>query len=138
MLLDTQMWIWLNLNDPKLPVEVSHAVSRLQSRVMLSSISVWEAMLLIEKERVKSIMSPEGTVRFWLENYPFEIVAPSTEIVILSRTLDFTHQDPADRFIAATAIYHKVPLATADHSLRKLQWLDVLPARSETPKKTKA
>lgn len=50
--------------------------------------------------------------------------APLThEISILSRSLEFKHTDPADRFIAATAAHHGLVLATADTNLTGLAWL---------------
>jgi PIN domain nuclease of toxin-antitoxin system len=42
------------------------------------------------------------------------------EIAILAGELDGLHADPADRFIAATAIAHNATLVTADDRL--LQW----------------
>lgn len=42
------------------------------------------------------------------------------EIAILAGELDGLHADPADRFIAATAIAHDATLVTADDRL--LQW----------------
>ncbi len=39
------------------------------------------------------------------------------EIAILSRQLACPHQDPADRFIAASEVYYNLHLATMDHSL---------------------
>jgi PIN domain nuclease of toxin-antitoxin system len=42
------------------------------------------------------------------------------EIAILAGELEGLHGDPADRFIAATAIAHDATLMTADNRL--LQW----------------
>ncbi|MGB7710854.1 MAG: PIN domain-containing protein [Microcoleus sp.] len=38
-------------------------------------------------------------------------------IAILSREIALPHQDPADRFISATAIYYGLTLATVDANL---------------------
>ncbi len=38
-------------------------------------------------------------------------------IAILSRQVALPHQDPADRFIVATAIYYGLKLATVDANL---------------------
>ncbi len=44
--------------------------------------------------------------------------APLThEIAILSREIACPHQDPSDRFIAATAIHYNLQLATVDQNL---------------------
>lgn len=51
------------------------------------------------------------------------VVPVDTDITILSRTLAFKHDDPADRIIAATAYKAAQPLATLDEKLTSLPWL---------------
>jgi len=51
------------------------------------------------------------------------VIPIDTDIAILSRTLEFSHSDPADRYIAATAFKCGVPLATVDPRLQELTWL---------------
>lgn len=79
----------------------------------------------MEKGRVTAALSPEITVRAWLQGNPFRIVQLDEEIAMLARTLPFNHDDPADRFIAATSYRLMCPLATVDDRLRKLEWLNV-------------
>ena len=44
--------------------------------------------------------------------------APLTrEVASASRSLDLPHEDPADRFIAATAMVYDLTLVTADERL---------------------
>jgi PIN domain nuclease of toxin-antitoxin system len=45
------------------------------------------------------------------------------QIAVLSRQIELPHQDPADRFIAATAIHYQFQLATVDTRLVKATWL---------------
>lgn len=50
--------------------------------------------------------------------------APLTHAVALrSRQINLPHQDPADRFIAATALEYGLTLMTADQHLRNADWL---------------
>jgi PIN domain nuclease of toxin-antitoxin system len=51
------------------------------------------------------------------------VISRDNEIAILSRALQFVHDDPADRFIASTAYSAQVPLATVDSRLASLPWL---------------
>jgi PIN domain nuclease of toxin-antitoxin system len=97
-----------------------------ETRIGISAVSVWEAMVAMEKGRIESVATPENTVRAWLRESPFEVIPLDQEIVLLSRTLNFRHDDPADRFIAATAYRLNCTLATADHRLLGLPWLRVL------------
>ena len=85
----------------------------------VSVISFWEITLLIAKRRVRSIDSAAETRDFILRAGIGEL--PLTgEIAILAGELDSLHGDPADRFIAATAIRHDATLVTADEKL--LRW----------------
>nr|WP_295614001.1 PIN domain-containing protein [Chamaesiphon sp. GL140_3_metabinner_50] len=88
-----------------------------ENELWLSPISIWEILLLAEKGRLSLQPSPIA----WIDNAIQElgtIEAPlNNAIAILSRQLACPHQDPADRFIAATAIYYSLQLATVDRSL---------------------
>lgn len=48
------------------------------------------------------------------------------QIAILSRQVNLSHQDPADRFIAATALHYQLQLATVDTRLTNVDWLQTL------------
>lgn len=48
------------------------------------------------------------------------------QIAILSRQINLSHQDPADRFIAATALHYQLQLATVDARLTEVDWLQTL------------
>ncbi|WP_038472791.1 type II toxin-antitoxin system VapC family toxin [Fimbriimonas ginsengisoli] len=126
VVLDTHMWIWFHKGDSRLPPELAREIERLKGTVALSSVSIWEALLAIQRGRIVSSLSPEVTVRSWLSQVPMRVIPLDLEIALLSRTLPFAHEDPADRFIAATAYHLRVPLATADSKLRALPWLTTL------------
>ena len=49
------------------------------------------------------------------------VLAITTKIAVLSRSDVFSHGDPADQLIAATARLHRAPLITSDAKLRKLK-----------------
>lgn len=66
---------------------------------------------------------PQDTVRMWLAAAPVHVKPIDEEIAILSRTLKFIHDDPANRFIAATAFQCNAALATVDARLQGLSWL---------------
>ncbi len=121
ILLDTHVWIWLNSASHLIPPELATAIG--EQPLAISSITIWETMMLIEKGRIRSSISPERTVRTWLDGNPIDVIEVTGDIAILARTLPFTHEDPADRFIAATACSLNFPLATIDGNLLGLTWL---------------
>lgn len=128
ILLDTHMWIWYNISPKELPAELTTVFDEGTEEFVLSAASVWETLVAIEKGRVATQASPEDTVRAWLSASPIRVVPIDAEITLLSRSLAFVHEDPADRFIAATAFQLGCPLATIDQRLRGLKWLRVFPA----------
>ncbi len=119
--LDTHFWVWFHLRDKRLTNTVAALIGR---DTVISAASVWEVMNLLQKARISSTWPPEETIRKWLAAAPMRVVPVDGEIAILSRTLDFFHDDPADRFIAATAFRCKATLATVDTRLRGLLAFD--------------
>jgi PIN domain nuclease of toxin-antitoxin system len=126
ILLDTHVWFWFLSDSPDLKQDVKSRIEREPEKVLVSSISVWELLVLARKQRIELSPSPERYVRDALAAYPFQTAWVTDEIAILSETLQFSHNDPADRFIAATAIAHQAKLATEDSRLRSLDWLECL------------
>ncbi|MFY9233598.1 MAG: PIN domain-containing protein [Fimbriimonadaceae bacterium] len=112
----------------ELPQTVLEAAKANPTANVLSAYSLWEAHLLLEKGRIQAVASAEHTIRNWLSAYPFPVVPVDGEIALLARTLEFQHEDPADRFIAATAYQLGLPMATLDARLGSLPWLKVIPA----------
>jgi PIN domain nuclease of toxin-antitoxin system len=116
-LLDTQTWLWLALEPQRLRREVAECLRDPNNELWLSPISVWEVLLLAEKKRIEIGAEPVAWVRKALESRLFREARLSYEVAMESRLIDLPHQDPADRFIAATAIVHGLTLITSDQHL---------------------
>ena len=52
-----------------------------------------------------------------LQELPLREAVINQEVAIQSRYIDLPHQDPADRFLAATALVYDLILVTADRRL---------------------
>jgi PIN domain nuclease of toxin-antitoxin system len=121
ILLDTHAALWFAMDNGLLGKRSQRTIDRAleDDQLAVSVISFWEITLLIAKRRVRSIDSAAETRDFILRAGIGEL--PLTgEIAILAGELDSLHGDPADRFIAATAIRHDATLVTADEKL--LRW----------------
>jgi PIN domain nuclease of toxin-antitoxin system len=125
ILQDTQQWVWLNDGNPRLIPSLPSYLATEGGAI--SAVSVWEVAMLFEKGRLRTSLSVETKIRDMLGRYPLTVVPLDMEIALLSRTLPFDHEDPADRFIAATAHRLGVPLATSDGRFLNLGWLKTLP-----------
>jgi len=68
-------------------------------------ISIWETLILAEKGRISLQADPVTWVNLALKTLETREAQMNHPIAILSRQIALFHQDPADRFIVATAIY---------------------------------
>jgi len=72
--------------------------------------------------------APQTWIRSIFEKIPFKKAMINHEVAIQSRLMDLSHQDPADRFLAATAMVYDLTLVTADSRLLSSKQFTVLPA----------
>ena len=115
LLLDTHIWLWSKLEPKRLGRRVNNELSNVNNELWLSSVSVWEALVLMQKGRVQ-VESPFGWVKRAREQLR---EAPLTaEMVERGLALGLPHADPADRFLVATAKVLDLTLVTADENLR--------------------
>ena len=90
-----------------------------QHRLFLSPITIWETLLLAEKKRIALSKPPLEWVREALAKSPVQEAPLTHEIAIKSRAIRLPHEDPADRFIAATALEYEFTLITEDSYLKQ-------------------
>ena len=119
LLLDTHIWLWSALEPARLSKRVSRALDNPKNELWLSPISVWETLVLARKARVALDPSPEQWVRRALRELPVHEAHLNHEVAIRSETIRLAHDDPADRFLVATALVHDLILVTADRRLLK-------------------
>ncbi len=129
LLLDTHIWLWALLDPERLSATVRAALQSSENELWLSPISVWEATLLAERGRVRVTSDARTWVRQLLDAMPRREATVTNEIAIMSRQLTLAHQDPADRFLAATARVMGLTLVTADERLLQSSEYDVLANR---------
>ena len=79
-----------------------------------------------EKGRIKLHSEPTVWVKRYLRSLDFQEARLTYQIAIKSRQIELSHQDPADRFIAATALELELTLATVDRRLIGLSWLETI------------
>lgn len=117
LLLDTHVWLWSLLEPARLRREVAALLASPDTEKWLSPVSVWETLILAGRGRLTLQPDPESWVRSQLQRAPVRQIQLDHEIAIQSRRLRTSHEDPADRFIAATARVHELTLVTADDRL---------------------
>lgn len=127
LLLDTHIWFWSLAEPRRLSRRVQQELRDPNNDLWLSPVSTWEILLLHAKRRIHL----HGSARDWITQATADLrEAPLThEIVVAAQELQLSHQDPADRFLAATAGVLGLTLVTADRRLMGLGTIATLANR---------
>ena len=115
LLLDTHIWIWALQASNRLGSRVRAELADPENELWLSPVSTWEALILHAKGRVHLAANLEDWVN--RATSPFNEAPVTHQIAFLSRHLPIPHEDPADRFLVATAQALGLTLVTADVNL---------------------
>ena len=129
LLLDTHIWIWSQLEPHKITSEVVREMTNPQNDQFLSAVSIWEAVVLLEKRRLR--LDPDFGVWFQRSKESMNLVelAITWEVAHELRFTILGHRDPADRFLVATAKVYDLTLVTADERLMRVPGVRVLANR---------
>ena len=129
LLLDTHIILWAIASPERLPKDIAEKLEDPSTELWYSPISLWEILILAEKGRIELDMEAEKFIRAVLQKVPLREAPINTEVAIESRKVDLPHQDPADRFIAATAVVYDLTLVTADKRFTDTGGLRVIPIK---------
>jgi PIN domain nuclease of toxin-antitoxin system len=129
ILLDTHVLIWLTTDDTAIGERSRATYERAaeDGQAAISVVSYWELGMLVTKGRLGAAHAP-AHYRQFIQETAIEELPLTGDITILASNLESLHGDPADRFIAATAIAHEATLMTADRVL--LGWQNPLPRQN--------
>ncbi len=121
ILLDTHALIWVGEANRRLGPDASRAVERARrdDELAVSAITFWEVALLAKYRRLALGTSPAAFRAQALAQGIREIALDGL-VAVTSVELSGLPGDPADRFIAATAMTLDAALLTADERL--LTW----------------
>jgi len=126
LLLDTHIWIWTILEPHKLTSEIHQTVTDPANARFLSPVSIWEAIILLEKKRIEI----DQDFGVWFEDSKRELDLQDAwlnwKVVHELRFMMLGYKDPADRFLAATAKAYDLTLVTADQRLLHIPGLKTL------------
>ncbi len=129
MLLDTHIWLWALLEPARLSRSVRALLASPTETLRLSPISVWEAVMLAERGRIALKPDPQRWLDRALAAAPVTEAPLTFEVAMASRSIALDHKDPADRFIAASALVFGLTLVTADARLFDCPDIEVLANR---------
>jgi len=126
ILLDTHIWLWAYLEPRRLGRRLLAELRDPANELWLSPISTWEVLTLHKEGKIRL----PADVDTWLRNATLAThEAVLTHDIALTASRVPLHEDPADRFLAATAEVLDLVLATADRSLLGLGQIRTLANR---------
>ena len=127
LLLDTHAWIWRLLAPERLSDDAERAIADRDSALHLSPISTWETLVLARKGRLSLSPSPAEWVLDALRRSALTAAPVTHGIALRSEALEgFGSEDPADRFLVATALEKELVLVTADRAMHAYTPLQTL------------
>lgn len=121
-IVDTCVLIFDALDPKRLTPTAKQALNAAESENQLfcSDISLWEIAMLISKRRLDPGTDMLSFLKLTLAARSVQVLPITADIAALSVSLSSLIQaDPADRIIAATTVFYKAQLITADDQLRQ-------------------
>lgn len=129
ILLDTHVLLWWTDNTKKLSLVARSTIEkeRASSELAISAISVWEVCMLVR--------SGDLTLRVDIDTWLTDLMlVPFLQVISVDANIAKTavflpawsHKDPADRIIVATALRLGVPLVTGDAKMRAYKYIQAL------------
>lgn len=117
LLLDTQVWLWLQANPERLDPGVLAEFASTETRLFLSVASAWEISI---KHGLGKLPLPEPPISY----VPSRCAANGVEVlpiklahVLAVGNLPNHHRDPFDRLLVAQARLEGLTLVTVDAAL---------------------
>jgi PIN domain nuclease of toxin-antitoxin system len=128
LLLDTHILLWSLLEPERLSDNVTGEMENPVNEIWISPITTWEIIILAEKGRVELNDEPVVWMQKVLSSMPFKQATLNHEVAMQSRLIGLPHQDPADRFIAASAaVYDLIPVTADQYLIKAAKSYAVLP-----------
>jgi PIN domain nuclease of toxin-antitoxin system len=130
IVLDTHVLVWMLEDKSTLGRRAAALANRALAADQLwtSAVVFWELSLLVERNRVRLDVSPHE-FRVKVLDLGIQEAALSGDIAIAAARLGTAVKDPADCFIAATALAQHGKVMTADARLLETGVVEVIDAR---------
>ena len=125
-LLDTHIWLWAATEPHKLTSEVHRLLNSPETDRFLSPISLWELSVLVQKKRFALKEDFAVWVQRSISDLNLKETSLSWKVAYEMRYILPNHKDPADRFLAATAVAYDLTLVTTDQKMIGVPGLKVL------------
>jgi len=113
-LLDTQAFLWWDLDDARLSPLVKEIAGAGASEIYVSAASAWEIAIKVGRRRLDLPAPVDSYVPARLAAYRFRALPIEIEHALRVATLPMIHRDPFDRLLIAQAQLEGLPIITLD------------------------
>lgn len=118
IVLDTHTWLWWTTGATALSRNALAAI-RDADFIGVSCVSCWEIALLTAAARLTLNRDPLTWMRDSIRKDRVILLELTPEVAVEAAGLKWSHRDPADRLIVATAIVHDAPVVSKDGWIRE-------------------
>lgn len=118
LLLDTCALLWFVSADARMPDSVVRRVRRLETRVVVSPVSMWEATVKYQDGRLPLPERPDIYLPAMRRAHGFDPLPLDEAAVAHLVRLPRLHRDPFDRMLVCQAIEHDLTIVTPDPAIR--------------------
>lgn len=117
IVLDTHAFLWWATAPEKLGRTATKRIAA-ATRLGVPAICLWEIAMKVTARKLRFDRSTDAWIDAALAaDHRVELLAITPRIAVDCAELSWTHRDPADRFIVATARALDAPLVTADETI---------------------
>ena len=119
-LIDTQILIWFQINDPQLKPKIADLLNNIDNNIFVSDISLFEISI---KSKLGKLPNKFGSVEEIIkvsDNDGFIFIPIKQSHILKYQELEIleSHKDPFDRLLISTAISEGLIVISADEKFK--------------------
>lgn len=125
LLLDTQAWVWWTGENPRLSRTASAAI-KIADALAISAVSVMEAAYAARRGRLSLDRPFDEWLNLAISSVDLQIISFDATLAQRAGQLDWSHGDPMDRTIVATALTLGMPIVSSDYHIRECKLIETV------------
>lgn len=118
-LLDTHVFLWWIIGDPRVPTNVFDFISDGNNELFFSAASCWEIAIKAQLGRIEITNEIEDFIPDQMVKNAVQGLAIHLSHALHVYNLPDHHRDPFDRMLVAQAQIEKIPIVTSDPFITK-------------------
>jgi PIN domain nuclease of toxin-antitoxin system len=122
-LLDTNIFIWFALDDPKLPTDYKATIENMDNDIFISAASLWETGIKYSLGKINLRRDLDDLFSSIEDELNLMILPIEKKHIVKTVGLPFHHRDPFDRLIFAQSVVENIEFLYTDRIFNKYREL---------------